>query len=508
MKPAFSSSLFERPKRWLMRFPAAAYLGRLNRQARLLFLARNRSGAYIRLFVTGVCLAAYWFLIVVAKDFPGELDPALENEWGPFVYLLLNMLTPFFQPEVLAYILPVVAAMLLGLYIGARYLADLFDTESVWTAFHYLFSATLGLNYPTLRINQGNLEILEAENAENPVILVGGPGYVDVHLGYAAVFETENGYPRVLSAQQRRDQTMPEWLFQGNRYIEGFTRLRDVVDLRDRHSKLDEIIAVSRDGIEVYARDVQVVFRVYSGDQKRTLENPYPFDERGVRRLVYGQAVTRKGTSRWEHVLPAIVKREIRDFVAQRKVEDFLAMQPFRTLEDDTKIEEVSVDQNGETGSTTSRRDLTERFHTEERKARLQEQGLESAWVGVGAWEVRDESLSRASEGIGPGKTLLTAWRDLQLARRLNSERYLKRKRHEAFQEGISDTISHLIQAWKAHQLRRSDRCFELLNTYRQMLLEVQQRIDKNPEQQARIQAILLHLDKLIGPTVFGGPDY
>ncbi len=504
MKPSFSPSFFDRPKRWLMRFPAMAYLGRLSRLARAHFLARNRSGAFIRLFVTAVCFAVYWFFIVVAQGFPGELDPELQNDLGPIGFLLLNILTPFIQPEVLVYILPVIAAAMLGLYVAARYLADLFDTDSAWTAYRYLVGAVLGLNYPTLRVDQGNLETLEAENAENPVILIGGPGYVDVHLGFAAVFESENGYPRVLSALQRSDATIPDVLARGDRHIEGFTRLRDVVDLRDRHSKLDEIMAVTRDGIEVYARDVQVVFRVYSGEQKRTLENPYPFDERSVRRLVYGQPVTRKGTSRWESVLPSIVKREIRDFVAQRKVEEFLAMQPFH-VEDETQSAAGNADENGTADSATSRRDLTERFHTEERKARLKDHGLESAWVGVGAWEVRG---SQPAEGIGPGKTLLTAWRDLQLARRLNSKRYLERKGHDAFQDVVSDSVSHLIRSWKAHQLRRSDRCFEFLNTYRQQLLEVQQRLERNPEQDNRIQTILLHLDKLIGPTVFGGPEF
>ena len=183
-------------------------------------------------------------------------------------------------------------------------------------------------------------------------------------------------------------------------------------------------------------------------------------------------------------------------------------MQPFRILDDETEMQQGDHEQNGETESATTRRDLTERFHTEERKARLQEQGLESTWVGVGAWEVRDESLSRTSEGIGPGKTLLTAWRDLQLARRLSAERYLKSKQREAFQDGVSGIILHLIHAWKTHQLRHSDRSFEFLNAYRQMLLAIQQRIDKNPEDEARIQTILLHLDKLIGPTVFGGSEF
>ena len=114
MKPSFSSSLFERPKRWLMRFPAMAYLGRLSRQARTHFLARNRGGAFLRLFVTAVAFAAYWFLIVVAQGFPGELDPELQNELGPIGFLLLNILTPFFQPEVLVYILPVIAAAMFG----------------------------------------------------------------------------------------------------------------------------------------------------------------------------------------------------------------------------------------------------------------------------------------------------------------------------------------------------------------------------------------------------------
>jgi len=57
--------------------------------------------------------------------------------------------------------------------------------------------------------------------------------------------------------------------------------------------KVDEIRAATRDGVLAYARDAQMLFRVYSAEKERSLKSPYPFTEESVRRLVYGQPVRR-----------------------------------------------------------------------------------------------------------------------------------------------------------------------------------------------------------------------
>jgi hypothetical protein len=466
-------------------------------------LGRTRISALFRLFLAITVIALYWFVIVLLADFPGEVPSEWESSLGPFVYFLLNLVYPFFQPEVLVHLLPLIAAIFIGLFTAGLYLTDLFELESIWIAVRYLLGALIGLDYPILRIDHGDVQDLEVENSSNPLVRIGGPGHVKVHLGFAAVFETESGEIRVRSSRKEDVDSGGQSPPRLSSLLDGFERLRDVVDLRDRHSKLDEVRAVTRDGIEVYARDAQMVFRVFSGGQERNLTDPYPFDQSGIRRLVYGQPASQKGQQKWEGILPLIVQKEIRDFVARREVEDFLALQPNRLLELDREPESDTLSEDQE--PLPPRRDLIESFHTDARQSRLREQGLELAWVGVGAWEVRDEETEKASREAGPGKTLMTAWRDLQRTRRLRSQSYLERTKEQSFKDRTARTINNLIWTWKNHQLRPGDRCYEVLNRLRQDLVQLRISMESSAELEAKYQAILDHLDELIGPVTMGG---
>jgi hypothetical protein len=198
-----------------------------------------------------------------------------------------------------------------------------------------------------------------------------------------------------------------------------------------------------------------------------------------------------------------IVQKEIRDYVARREVEDFLALQPNRLLELERDPDADSTSENQE--PLPPRRDLTESFHTDARQSRLREQGLELAWVGVGAWEVRDEEMEKAPREVGPGKTLMTAWRDLQRTRRLRSQSYLERAKEQSFKDRSARTLNNLIWTWKNHQLRPSDRCFEVLNKVRQDLVQLRINVESNAELDTKYEAILDHLDGLIGPVTMGG---
>lgn len=511
MKLPSPARLLDPIKRWFMRFPQLAHWTKILREGtriiRDTLLARNRTGAFIRLFLIGTTLVAFWFLLALAWDLPGEVSLELQQEFGPLIFLLVNLAAPFIQPEILATLLPIVATMFFGLLIAALYMTDLFELDSFWIALRYLFGSMLGLGYPNLRIDKGDVELLEAENANNPLVQIGGPGAIDVHLGFAAVFESETGVPEVHGSIPATSQTAGGLFKHSTRFIEGFTRLRDVVDLRDRHSTLDEVLAVTREGIEVYARDVQMVFRVHSGNQERTLENPYPFDERGIRRLVYGQAVSHKGLQQWEKMLPAIVKLEIRDFVARRRVEDFLALQPQQMLEGQNQDDHPNDEIPDLKPTLPPRREITESFHTETRRERLREQGLELTWVGVGAWELRDVQLQQTPREPGPGRTLLAAWRDLQLAQRYSRESFLTHKRYQAYQDYASRSIQDLIKAWKEHELRRSDRCYEFLIRYREKMAELHLRTERKAERDAKLRSVMDHLETLLGPGVLGSSE-
>jgi hypothetical protein len=462
-----------------------------------IILARTRMGAVVRRVVVIAPLAIYWFILVMQAGFPGEVPAELRDRVGPFAYFILNLGAPFFHPKVLLNLLPVLMAILVGLFIGSLYLTDIFELDSFWIALQYLTASLFGLNYPTLRIDKGDLEKLEAENYSNPLVQIGGPGYLRVHLGFAAVAETEDGLPRVYGPPGK-DQ-VPEKTF-----MEGFERLRAVIDLRDQLGKVPEVLAVTRDGVEVYARDAQMLFRVYSGGQERSLETPYPYTVAGIRRLAYGQVVQDEKQHKWEDALPTIVRREIHNFVARHTIEEFLALQPYRSL--DGSDPEQSDQEDRPSSIHIPRRKLTESFHTDELRRRLQRQGLELAWVGVGTWEVRDEQVTPDAGVTGPGKTLTSTWRDLQRANIYASPDYQARQRDLAYRERIAASINTMIRTWKYGDFTGQYRCFGMLSTFiddlYRMLRTLESVEDSNPPPD--IHSAVSHINLLMRPKAIG----
>ena len=130
-----------------------------------------------------------------------------------------------------------------------------------------------------------------------------------------------------------------------------------MVDLRDQIRREDEVLAETKDGVEVYARDVQIVFRVHSGGQVRSLSNPFPYSPNAIRHLVYSTSVTEKGPSKWDDALPGRVKAVIRNFVSRLTIEEFIALQPeLKILQEDAyQPDSDPSDANSEGGDVTIR---------------------------------------------------------------------------------------------------------------------------------------------------------
>lgn len=465
-----------------------------------LLLAKTRTGAIIRSVLVGLSLALYWFILVIKADFPGDIPLEWTENLGGFITFLLNLLVPFFHPQVLIHLIPVLFAILAGVFIGSLYIADLFELDSFQIAFRYLFAAIFGLGYPGLEINQGDLQRLEAGNAANPIVQIGGPGYIKVYLGFAVLTETEDGLPRVYGPPSKTQ--IPK-----RNFIQGFERLRGLVDLRDQLGKVPEVKAMTRDGVEVYARDAQMLFRVYGGGHARSLETPYPYTESGIRRVVYGQAVENEKEQVWEETLPKIVREEIIKFVARHTLADFLALQPLRGIEKDGASTAQDVDQSATI--QIPRRKLTEIFHTDELRKRLHEHGLELAWVGVGTWELRDDQLLPEAAGAGPSKTLTATWRDLQRATIYASPDYQARQRDRRFHERTAETILKLITTWKHGEFMGPYRCFGLLSVLTEEFSNMTHVLEGEPEAilPPETGTVLTHILSMIKPRMIGDHD-
>jgi hypothetical protein len=445
-------------------------------------LQRGPTGARLRFGLLVGGLSLYWFLVTLLADFPPMLSAQTVAGLPPLAAALLQATASFLAPRVLLFVLPALLGLAAALYGAAQYLVDLYELESAGIAWRYLLGAVFGLSYPTLAVHSGNLEDLDQRS---PLLRIGGPGYLVLHLGFAAVFETPTGQPRVYGPSRRSPQGQPI-------LIQGFERLRDVIDLRDQLRQLDQVPAVTQDGIEVFARDVQIVFRVHAGEP-RSLQQPYPYDPRSILSLVYGQVVEEGGPARWTEALPELARGELRSFVAQRTLEEFLAIRSEAAAQPDGWPETPQVH--------IPRRELTESFHTAERQQRLKEIGLELVWLGVGTWEVRDDQIRSLAHEVGAGQALTGTLRDQARARRLRTPEHLTRERQQAALGYSRETLEELVQIWNQGQLPGEFRCFEALERIKRRLLELQRRAleaqspggDPSPELAQAIQ----HLDRL-----------
>ena len=475
----------------------------------LLILGRDVTAALIRFILLAAFIAIDWVVVIVGLRFPGEIPIFWLRNLPQFTYPLLNIASTFLNPEVLLHLLPVLAGLVLGILFAARYLSDLFELERFVIAWRYLGGAIFGLNTPTLRIDRGDKETIDVNN---PIKRIGGPGVIQTHLGYAAIFESIEGIPKIyglsLTPEQNSrssDQSVAATP-QTSYVIRGFERLRDVVDLRDRIAKVDQIHAETRDGVEVFAQDAQMVFRVAGGDQERSLSNPYPFTQEAIRRIVYAQPVisTRRRTP--TDALKDIVRHETREFVGRYTLEEFLALQPYRQLE---QQEILSADVDPPSGVHQAiqipRRELTERFHTPDLHNRLKEQGLELAWVGVGAWSISE--IRNELEGADAANALIQTWRDSQRLLLYRSPEYMQRQRQIAFHQRPNAILQAWIDRWESGELPRAYQCYELLSTIARQLQSLENRIDSASENQVDFSLLRHHIDSLLDPNVLGSDD-
>jgi hypothetical protein len=469
----------------------------------LFVLGRDATAALIRFIIVAGFLAVQWVITIVGLRFPGEIPLFWLRNLPQFTYPLINIASTFLNPEVLLHFLPVVAGIILSLVIAARYLSDLFELDRFETAWRYLGGAVYGLSTPKLRIDRGDKNSLDPHN---PIRRIGGPGVIQTHLGYAAVFESIDGIPRIYAATQpssaspHTETSTNTTLPRASHTLRGFERLRDVVDLRDRIAKVDLILAETHDGVEILAEDAQMVFRVFGGDQQRSLNHPYPYAEEAIRRIVYAQPIFTGRRRSPTEALKEIVRNEIRAFVGRYTLEQFLALQPYRQLiqaSEQSGSQETSAD--GSRSIQIPRRELTDRFHTDELRQRLKEQGLALDWVGVGTWNIHE-----FGDGQDAAQTLIQTWRDSQRLMLYRSPDYIDRQGQLSFQQRPNIMIREWVDAWRSGDLPHQYRCYEVLTTLARQIDILEKELEGQTEILENLRRLRDHINSLIDPAVLG----
>ncbi|NPA92456.1 MAG: hypothetical protein GXO56_02095 [Chloroflexi bacterium] len=374
-------------------------------------------------------LSYYWNMI--PEPVPAKILAVLVFGIPAYLYRVAMM---FLMPESLRLLLLVILPYYLALYMTSRYLEDIYELSAVLkdpkdgldAATLFLRRAAFSHNYfrmPRCRASgrsssrnyrEGEdaffatclpvLSIVEGEvsNRRSPLLLIGGPGYVSISADSAALFEHPNGTPRVLGPTHGR------W-----HQIEGFERLRRIVNLRDHQLTLS-VSTRSRDGIKIRVDDVQVLFSIYRGGRRGSRQEPYPFMPGAVERLVYNER-GQNTMDRWERLassrmlastMRTMARTEIASFIRSQTLVQFLASvlptdiaaleETYRELLEEMRAEasrahiSLGPPEAPQPGRFVWRSQIAERFDAlanGPHGSRARQRGVGLKWVGLGAWQ-------------------------------------------------------------------------------------------------------------------------
>ena len=365
-----------------------------------LFLGTSRLQAQIRAFVLFLEFIIIWVLFAWVWHPLNTYVSSLEQ-----MQALFNAL---FAPDTLLVVLVFLGAYYLAYTWTAGYITDIFEfpDEETNIARRYISQAAFGMDgNDVVQIREDNVR---QAYRDHPLIKIGGPGRVVVHLECAVLFEQVDGTPRVLGPNNAKQQ------------INGFERLRAVIDLRD-HTESFEVEARTRDGILLRAKDVRVLFSVARGDTQSSSHKDQPdlprnwsFDPAAVQALVYGQK-----KRPWH--------RAMVDGKAKPALRNFIGQHTFQEL-----ISNILPTEDARIMAFTFRQELYQVFEDEFRKG-LRRSGIELQWIGVGIWELNINDLQEKH---------LVLWQKALTAQKQVREAALKK----LYNNTRLDTLLHLLQ--------------------------------------------------------------
>jgi hypothetical protein len=306
----------------------------------------------------------------------------------------------------------------IAIEMAGNYITDIFELKDPSVAWKFIGEISLGGASEVLHIRDGKVA---EEDKDSPIVLIGGPGRVEVEFDTAVLFEKPDGTPHVIGPVVAKSEEKDPAI------LEGFERLREpIINLRDQYfgyNSSDAIAVESRslDGIPISAKDIRIVFSIHRSDgsdsQKPSKEKPFLYNPQSVQDLIYQQAVqVLQGEhpsgepGAWTGTMRGMVSGEIGAFMSQNKLTEFLASISTPEIEAQEHREDTILlqtlrysDQLSESESEAftkpnfhPRTELTDRFmkYTDGFAKRANERGMDLHWIGVGTWKAPDEKIN------------------------------------------------------------------------------------------------------------------
>jgi hypothetical protein len=363
-----------------------------------------------RILALAVAFIAAAFVVHIFLDVYPILAPTRQ--------ISFSSLSTFFIVTILRLVLVLLIPAYLAIQMAGNYLADIFELKDTTVAWRFIEELSLGGAGEVLHIRDGKVA---EDDQDSPILLIGGPGRVQVEFDSAALFEKPDGRPHVIGPAGGKSEANEA----DNTIVEGFERLREpIINLRDQYvgnpsAEPMTIVSRSLDGLPVSATDVRVVFSARR-DEGQDVEQapkgaPFLIHPQSAEALIYQQSVSvlTEGPHPsslpppWTNIMQGLVRGAIGEFMSQNKLSEYLASIGSQEIEisefrEDTILQQT-LQYSGEAPERTAenivkpkfhpRTELSERFRKYaggfSKKAR--ERGMELHWIGVGTWRIPDE---------------------------------------------------------------------------------------------------------------------
>ncbi|MEW6241831.1 MAG: hypothetical protein AB1564_13575 [Chloroflexota bacterium] len=274
---------------------------------------------------------------------------------------------------------------------------DIYHLPSVDRGLHYVISSLFAIFYPHVQVEGGRVDGADPDDNEdledrNLLVAIGGPGFAYIRPGNAVAFRDWRG---ALSVQSDR-----------RHFMRPFETIARAVNLEDQHGHIDEVAAVTRDGIRVRLKNIDYRFCILSDEKyvetalnkrprgeraaPRARQVPYPYSISAMETIAYSLAVTDKGLEPWHQGVRRVLNGALLGFIGTHDL-DYL----------------TAPRQDGK----NPRRELRLELFAPALQGELRKVGAELHWMDVGFFDIDPMGEDKTQDPVDSTRTNLWAAR-------------------------------------------------------------------------------------------------
>lgn len=347
----------------------------------------------------------------------------------------------------LKYIPLLVVIYSLARKMAAQYLDDIYELHDEALASGFLEDLTFGKGREHITINEGRIS---EKDERSPIILIGGPGTIQVNLDSVALLEKVNGEPEVIYPRSK------SWK------LDRFERIREIgkhdqvgkreyaiINLRDQFITGLSLKSRTKDGIPLEAHGIKVIFSILrrqdtGGDRDKN--NAYLFDESAVRALVYNQMIITPEPSApsginfpWDTTIVPLIISELEKLITSRTLSEIIASISQKEMDqvstNEHTIAQMRVEMTGAHKRTNagqdssppnfeSRSKITAQFFDSPFREKAAKLGIAIEWIDIGTWQLpsslildkHKEAWNQARENENKRSALARSRKQFELA--------------------------------------------------------------------------------------------